>query len=255
VTLHARFDCILCFHFSSLKEKMREAFTTKVEQFVRDELKDHDGSHDYWHIHRVRNNALSLAKQEGITSEEDLTIIEVSCLLHDVRDWKYSTEQKGSFEEVVEDVLKDYAKKNIVIDIVNNIGFKEELKTSSDGASTPEEDASRRIRQDIKFKIVSDADRLDAIGAIGIGRTFCFGGAKRNPMHDPNIKPNIGLTREEYQAAHNPGMVNTTINHFHEKLLKLKGLMKTESGTKMALKRHEVMERFLKDFHDEWEGL
>ena len=87
----------------------------------------------------------------------------------------------------------------------------------------------------------------DAIGAIGIGRTFCFGGAKKNPMHDPTIPPNINLTREEYQAAHNPGMVNTTINHFHEKLLKLKDMMKTERyeyGTKKARSYGKVFERF-----------
>ena len=232
--------------------KEKNEFITKIERFVRDELQNHNGSHDFWHIHRVRNNALSLAKLEGITSEEDLTIVEVACLLHDVRDWKYAEEQRGSFEDVVEDVLKEYKHTKTVVDIVNNIGFKEEL--SSTASASTQGDTSR-IRGDIKFKIVSDADRLDAIGAIGIGRTFCFGGAKKNPMHDPGVPPNVGLTREEYQAAHNPGMINTTINHFHEKLLKLKDMMKTESGTKMALKRHEVMERFLKDFHDEWEGL
>ena len=229
----------------------KDEFINQIERFVQNELRNHDGSHDWWHIHRVRNNALTLAKHEGITSKEDLQIIEVASLLHDVRDWKYAKEQRGSFEDVVEDILKDYPHKKTTLDVINNIGFKEELKTET--KSTMDE-ASCAIRGDVKFKIVSDADRLDAIGAIGIGRTFCFGGAKKNPMHDPTIPPNINLTREEYQAAHNPGMVNTTINHFHEKLLKLKDMMKTESGTNMARRRHEVMERFLKDFHDEWEG-
>jgi len=143
--------------------KEKNEFITKIERFVRDELRNHDGSHDFWHIHRVRNNALSLAKLEGIASEEDLTIVEVSCLLHDVRDWKYAEEQRGSFEDVVEDVLKEYEHKKTVVDIVNNIGFKEEL--SSTASASTQGDTSR-IRGDIKFKIVSDADRLDAIGAI-----------------------------------------------------------------------------------------
>ena len=102
----------------------KDEFINQIERFVQNELRNHDGSHDWWHIHRVRNNALTLAKHEGITSKEDLQIIEVASLLHDVRDWKYAKEQRGSLEDVVEDILKDYPHKKTTLDVINNMDLR-----------------------------------------------------------------------------------------------------------------------------------
>jgi uncharacterized protein len=233
----------------------------RVEKYVKRELANHDGSHDFWHIHRVRNTALSIAKEEfeGITTNADFELIEITTLLHDVRDYKYAKEGttgndlEKQLDEVLNEVLVEYDRIDLVKKIISQMGFKEELSNNSEskigGAVVDEDD----VRNDLIFKIVQDADRLDAIGAIGIARTFCFGGAKGNPMYVPGIEPNVGLTKEEY--VNNHGNVNPTINHFHEKLLKLKDLMKTESGKKRACGRHEVMVRFLNDFSNEWEGV
>lgn len=244
---------------------------TAAEAFVREELAGMDGSHDWWHIHRVRQNALSLAAEERLPAVS-LEIVELAALLHDVRDWKYSGDVDAG-ADAVKDWLerRQYPeeKATVVVDIISRMGFKEELAKNTHAGELS-----------VEFKIVQDADRLDAIGAIGVARTFCYGGASGNPMHVPGVKPREKLTKEQYVsgggigggekkmkmreegegeekkegAKHQSPHVNTTINHFHEKLLKLKGLMKSEAGKRKAERRHRTMLQFLEHFHAEWDG-
>ena len=256
-----------------------------AEAFVREELSGMDGSHDWWHIHRVRQNALSLAAEEKLPAES-LEVVELAALLHDVRDWKYSGDADAG-ADAVRDWLRGRKypedKAAAIVDIISRMGFKEELATAAGGGGGG---STVVILSSPEFKVVQDADRLDAIGAIGIARTFCYGGASGSPMHVPGVKPREKLTKEQYVSGggvngadggdgdgeeekkkkkkmknikntcvlHNPPHVDTTINHFHEKLLKLKGLMKSEAGKRRAEGRHRKMLQFLENFHAEWEG-
>ena len=220
----------------------------RTERFVRDALADIDGSHDWWHIHRVRLTARALAREE-VADEE---LVELASLLHDVGDWKYSG-VVGAGADAARAFLvgEDYdeGKIDTICGIIANMGFKDSLDTDE---VTARERA--RYASSVEFKCVQDADRLDAIGAIGIGRTFCFGGAKKNPMHVPGVEPLVNMTMKEYMASHDSPRPNTTVNHFAEKLLKLKDLMNTNSARKRAEKRHETMVWFLERFMREWDG-
>lgn len=220
-----------------------------AEAFVQSELANVDGSHDWWHIHRVRQTALSLAAEEGLRGAS-LRIVELAALLHDVRDWKYSgnlDEGANAVREWLEERQHPRDEVAAIVDIVGRVGFKDELRGGHELVDLSPE-----------FKVVQDADRLDAIGAIGIARTFCYGGARGNPMHVPGVKSREKLTKEQYVAGTTgneaPPHVDTTINHFHEKLLRLKGMMKSEAGKRRAETRHETMLRFLEHFHAEWNG-
>ena len=222
-----------------------------AEAFGREELAGMDGSHDWWHIHRVRTTALALASEERLVSPRSLEIVELAALLHDVRDWKYSGDAdagaRGSRLFSSRAYPSDRA--DAVVDIVSRVGFKDELASAS---ATPRDGPSvSPAGVTPEFACVQDADRLDAMGAIGIGRTFCYGGAKGSPMHVPGVAPREGLTREAYVAG---GGVDTTVNHFHEKLLKLRGLMKTDAARRRAERRHRTMLDFLERFHAEWDG-
>jgi uncharacterized protein len=225
-----------------------------AEAYVREELAQNDGSHDYWHIDRVRANAMALAREESTTNEGvvDEEVVELAALLHDVKDWKYAGGDANAGRDAVRAFLSsvayDEAKMEKICAIVRYVGFKSELAGEGD-------DAYARATNSIEFKIVQDADRLDAIGAIGIARTFTFGGARNNPMHVPGVEPERALTAEAYAknqtSADRP---NTTINHFHEKLFKLRDKMKTNAGRRRAMARHDVMVRFVEQFHREWDG-
>ena len=222
-----------------------------TEAYVERELADVDCSHDYFHIARVRALAMRLAREEG---DCDANVVELAALLHDVRDWKYSGEATAGCDaarEHLESLAVDARTIERVCDIVRYVGFKSEI---SDDADEKAERARRTNRKE--FMVVQDADRLDAIGAIGIGRTFCFGGARNSPMHDPSVPPLTDLTGERYAAMRNDATrPNTVINHFHEKLFKLKSMMKTESGRRLAERRHQTMVDFVERFHKEWNGL
>ena len=201
--------------------------------FVKNQLTHAEGGHDWFHIERVWKIARKIAEKEG----GNLEIIELSALLHDIADPKFhngdevlALEISRGFlesENVSEDIVEQ------VLFIIKNISFKNR-------GELPE-------NLPLELKIVQDADRLDAIGAIGIARTFNFGGFKNNLMYHPEIKPNLHQTKEEYKKSN-----GTTINHFYEKLLLLKDLMNTETAKKIASERHDFMLKFLDEFYKEW---
>ena len=210
--------------------------------FIRKKLEDSEPGHDWWHIYRVWNLSKKIYNEESkkrkeLGSEESRIIVELGALLHDIADYKFTNDESAG-ERVAREFLFGKVNDEVidkVVDIINNISFKGESYI-----------------QKVKFPeldIVQDADRLDAIGAIGIARAFSYGGFKKRNMYDPNIKPKLGMSKEEY--IKNKG---TTINHFYEKLLLLKDRMNTETGKKLAEHRHKFMESFLSEFFNEWEG-
>ena len=212
-----------------------ETVIQKTIDFVKDELKNAEGGHDWFHIERVYKNALLISESENV----DKTIVTLGALLHDIADSKFhgGDETVGpkkareflSSENISEEIIEH------VIKIIENISFK--------GGNLAQKFHSKEL------DVVQDADRLDALGAIGIARTFNYGGFKNRKLYDPEIQPNLNMTPSEYKASDAP-----TINHFYEKLLLLKDKMNTETGRKIAEERHEFMETFLKQFYAEWNG-
>ena len=203
--------------------------------FVKKTLEGAEGGHDWFHIERVFNNSKLIAQGENA----NLEIVELGALLHDIADSKFHGGDESVGPRVASDFLKS---QNVphetiehVVKIIQNISFK--------GGNTNQEFTSTEL------DIVQDADRLDALGAIGIARTFNYGGYKDRPLYDPEIKPNLKMTKEEYKASKAP-----TINHFYEKLLLLKDLMNTETGKRLAKSRHDYMQGFLDQFYAEWNG-
>jgi len=215
----------------------KEIVIEKTKEFVRNKLEGEGSGHDWWHIHRVYNTAVNLAKDTD--NKADLYIIKLGALLHDIADWKFNGGDINVGAMVSRDFLKglgvDEETIEHVADIVKNISFKGSGEKSQ--------------MKTLEGMIVQDADRLDAIGAIGIARTFAYGGHDNREMFNPDIKPQKHKTFEEYKNSR-----GTTINHFYEKLLLLKDLMNTESGRKYAEKRHKFMEEYLEEFYAEWEG-
>ncbi|MDV6167653.1 HD domain-containing protein [Flavobacterium sp. DG1-102-2] len=206
-----------------------------TKSFVKAQLAHAEGGHDWFHIERVYNNAMLIAKGE----ECSLLIVQLGALLHDIADSKFHNgdETVGpsmawqflSAQNVPEDIIIH------VVNIIENISFKggnHEMKFHS-----------------VELDIVQDADRLDALGAIGIARTFNYGGFKNRALYDPAIAPNLNMSKEEYKATTAP-----TLNHFYEKLLLLKDRMNTPTGKTIAESRHQYMEGFLSQFYAEWNG-
>jgi len=209
-----------------------------AEAFVKKELAGQDGSHDWFHIHRVRNLALRLAMMEG---NVNLLVVELAALLHDVKDYKYSGSDTAGAEAVkkfLESLNCPDGIKGSILHIIKNIGFKGEL-------------GRKEIKMTPELAVVQDADRLDAIGAIGIARTFTYGGSRNRALYDPSIEPCQNLTQKEYSKKNRN---EPTINHFYEKLLKLKQMMKSTSGRRVAEGRHKYMEEYLAKFYSEWNG-
>ncbi|WP_066223207.1 HD domain-containing protein [Formosa haliotis] len=203
--------------------------------FVKQQLEDAEGGHDWFHIERVYKNAKLIAKTEPV----DLFIVELGALLHDIADSKFHDGDETLGPKIASAFLKDIDVDedtiNHVINIIKNISYKGgNFKATF---SSPE------------LQVVQDADRLDAIGAIGIARTFNYGGFKNRAIYNPDIAPNLNMTKEEYKNSTAP-----TINHFYEKLLLLKDKMNTETGKKIAIQRHEFMTLFLDQFYAEWNG-
>ena len=218
------------------KLSMKESNTLiKIVQYVKNTLAGAEGGHDWFHIERVWKNAKLIASGE----ECDLEVVELAALLHDIADSKFHGGDEEIGPKTAANWLRsqNYPQDRIdrIASIIRAISYK--------GGANEHEDHS------IEFHIVQDADRLDAIGAIGIARTFNYGGFKNRAIYDPSIAPNLNMTKEQYKKSTAP-----TINHFYEKLLLLKDLMNTESGKRIAEQRHQYMEGFLNQFYNEWNG-
>ena len=203
--------------------------------FVKESLQNTESGHDWFHVERVYKNALLIANAE----ECNLEIVKLGALLHDIADSKFHNGDETLGPKVAREFLESQKvpEENIahVVNIIENISFK--------GGNFEKKFTS------IELDIVQDADRLDALGAIGIARTFNYGGYKNRPLYLPNVAPNLNMTKEEYKNSESP-----TLNHFYEKLLLLKDKMNTKTGKKIALERHKFMENFLAQFYAEWEG-
>lgn len=201
--------------------------------FVKEKLHGAEAGHDWYHIERV----WKLSKKIAQTENCNLEVVELSALLHDIADPKFHAGNETLALKISQDFLENQNVSNAIIEqvlfIIQNISFKNRGEAPKD--------------LPIELKIVQDADRLDAIGAIGIARTFNFGGFRNNLMYHPEIPPKLNMTKEEYKK--NEG---TTINHFYEKLLLLKDLMNTEKGKELAQERHDFMQKFLDEFYKEW---
>ncbi|OOE10772.1 HD domain-containing protein [Fictibacillus arsenicus] len=212
---------------------MNQLIIEKTEEFVKEKLKDESSGHDWYHIYRVKKLAENIAEQEGA----DYFICVMAALLHDIADEKIAgTEEKGL--EEVKLWLKSIALESHYIDqiisIISTMSFK---------------GGNQSAMQTLEGKVVQDADRLDAIGAIGIGRTFAYSGAKGQLMYDPQIPVREKMTKDQYRNEK-----STAVNHFYEKLLKLKDKMNTASAKNLADERHAFLESFLEQFFGEWEG-
>jgi len=204
-----------------------------IESRVRERMKADATGHDWWHVDRVRRTARSICESEG----GDPDRVELIALLHDVDDWKLKgDDQTGriAYDWLVELGLSP-AESQELCDIIDRISFK--------GRGVADTMPS------LEGQIVQDADRLDAIGAIGIARCFAYGGAKGRAIYDPEQPPEQHDSFEEYQTKSGP-----SLNHFHEKLLHLKDRLNTRTAKKMALERHAFLEQFLRQFHWEWSG-
>ncbi len=204
-------------------------------EFVKKELQSAEGGHDWFHIERVYKNALLIGQSEDV----DMTVVSLGALLHDIADSKFHDGDESIGPRVARKWLESQSTNKEIIDhviaIINNISYK-------GGNNT-------RTLSSIELDVVQDADRLDAIGAIGIARTFNYGGFKNHKIYDPSVPVNMNMTKEEYKKSSAP-----TLNHFYEKLLLLKDLMNTASGKKIAQQRHDYMQGFLDQFYREWNG-
>ena len=203
--------------------------------FVKKELENAEAGHDWFHVERVYKNASQILQDE----KADEQVVILGALLHDIADSKFHNgdenigpEKARVFMDSIH-INKDV--KQHVVQIIRNISFK--------GGNFKREFSSKEL------DIVQDADRLDALGAIGIARAFHFGGYHNRVIFDPNIEPKMNMSKEEYKKH-----IGTTINHFDEKLLQLKDKMNTEKGKKIAAQRHDFMQQFLVQFYDEWDG-
>jgi uncharacterized protein len=214
---------------------------TKVERvertaaYVRSELYADSSGHDWWHVQRVRQLALNLARSEGA----DAYIVELAALLHDISDYKLNGGDQEKGPAIAEAWLlatgETRRRAAVVADIIATMSFK--------GAGTA------TVMVSLEGQVVQDADRLDAVGAIGIARTFAFGGFAGQVMHDPERPAHLHATPEEYMERR-----GTSINHFYEKLLLLKDRMNTATARRVAERRHRVLEQFLSEFFIEWDA-
>lgn len=210
----------------------------KTILFVQSTLEGAEGGHDWFHIERVWKNAKLIALNESV----NLFVVELGALLHDIADAKFHDGDESIGPKKAREFLESIEVENSIIvhieNIIKYVSFKSGLDKSSKLNFSSNE-----------LKVVQDADRLDAIGAIGIARAFNYGGFKNRGLYNPDIKPNLNLSKEEYKKSSAP-----TINHFYEKLLLLKGKMNTKTGYALAKERHRFMELYLKQFYKEWEG-
>ncbi len=215
--------------------KENQIVIEKTVEFIKLELYGAEGGHDWWHVYRVWKNSIAIGKTEDCNQ----LIVELSALLHDIADPKFYNGDENIGPQKAEEFLVSIGLSNEIIDriiyIIRHVSFKNTFDNNTE--------------KNNELNIVQDADRLDAIGAIGIARTFNYGGFKGNELYNPDIPPKNYKSKREYKSGNSP-----TLNHFYEKLLKLKGMMNTEAGIKIANNRHQFMEVFLKQFYSEWNG-
>ena len=208
---------------------------SKTIDFVKQSLQQAEGGHDWWHAYRVWKTAIRIAEHEAA----DLFVVQLGALLHDIADAKFHAGNEELGPEIAAAFLSGIGVKspviNHVVAIIRHISFKNSFEENP--------------FESIELDIIGDADRLDAIGAIGIARTFNYGGHKGFALYDPDIPPQNFKNKEDYKNSKAP-----TINHFYEKLLLLKDRMKTKTGKKLAAQRHRFMEAYLEQFFKEWEG-
>jgi len=213
----------------------KQLIINKTIDFVKEELDGAEGGHDWFHIKRVFNNSKLIVKTENA----DEFIVSLSALLHDIADSKfYDGDESIGPEKATEFLMSlnvDSSDIDHIVQIIKNISFK--------GGNVKRTFSSKEL------DIVQDADRLDAIGAIGIARCFNYGGFKGREIFNPNIKPKLNMTKSEYKRSKAP-----SINHFYEKLLLLKNKMNTNTGKRIAAERHHFMEQYLEQFYSEWDG-
>lgn len=208
---------------------------SQTEEFVKEKLQNAEGGHDWWHIYRVWKMAKRIAKTEQV----DNTVVELAALLHDIADPKFHDGDESIGPKIAREYLigknVDQSTIDHVVNIIQHMSFKNSLETQTFNSK--------------EMEVVQDADKLDAIGAIGIARCFSFGGHKGNPMHDPTQKAQLNMTKEEYKKSN-----GSSLNHFHEKLFLLKDMMHTDTGKAIAESRHEYMQAFVERFYSEFEG-
>jgi len=207
----------------------------KTIEFVKEKLQGVEAGHDWFHIERVYKNAIQIAQDSSVIN---ILVVELGALLHDIADSKFHSGDESVGPKIAREFLELHqVDENIireVVSIIENISFKNTKDTTKKYTSK-------------ELQIVQDADRLDAIGAIGIARTFNYGGFKNRELYNPQVKPNLNMSKEEYKNSKAP-----TINHFYEKLLLLKDKMNTQKGRELAEERHRFMEIFLEQFYKEW---
>tara|TARA_R110001632_G_scaffold102272_3_gene210339 strand:+ start:387 stop:1043 length:657 start_codon:yes stop_codon:yes gene_type:complete len=205
--------------------------------FVKETLQGAEGGHDWFHIERVFKNAILIAKDENV----DPFVVSLGALLHDIADAKFYNGDETIGPKKARSFLETQKVDEEIIvhieNIIKFISFKSSFESGEKFTS-------------LELNVIQDADRLDAIGAVGIARCFNYGGYKNRALYDPEIPPNLQMTKEEYKNSTSP-----TINHFYEKLLILKDHMNTKIGKRIAAESHTYMEGFLKQFYDEWNAL
>ncbi|MFC1741026.1 HD domain-containing protein [Nanoarchaeota archaeon] len=213
----------------------KEQIISKTAEYVKGYFKGESTGHDWWHTYRVWRTSQHIGQLE---QKVDMFIVEMAALLHDVDDFKitgeHSDEKKNAMAWMTECSV-DAEYQNSIVGIIQNMSYTDNIHG--------------RKELSLEGQVVQDADRLDALGAIGIARCFAYGGKKGKPLHDPDTKPDEEMTSEKYISS-----VGTSVNHFYEKLLLLKELMNTDAGRKVAEGRHKFMEQYLEQFYKEWEG-
>ncbi|WP_010273496.1 HD domain-containing protein [Paenibacillus senegalensis] len=215
------------------RENSQQDWLRRTELFVKEELGADKTGHDWWHIERVLRMTEYLVEREG----GDLFLCRMAALLHDVADEKLNIDKQSGLDKVkqwLEHLQVPEEQSNPIMYIITYMPYN--------GGNNP----SLRT---LEGQIVQDADRLDAIGAIAIARTFLYAGVKGHPIHDPGLPPRDQMTPQQYRSEH-----TTAINHFYEKLLKLKNLINTQTGREIAEQRHQYMLQYLEQFHKEWNG-
>lgn len=211
--------------------------TQKIISFIASDvearLSGEGSGHDWWHIYRV----WKMSQRIGGEEQADMQIVEMAALLHDIADWKFHDGDEDIGPRIAGEIMGEHGVSSDVIEhvqlIIRESGFK----------GAPVEPST------LEGKVMQDADRLDAIGAIGIARCFAYGGHKGRVLYDPAIEPVVMTSKEQYAKNTSP-----SINHFYEKLLLLKDLMNTDTGRKLAKERHQFIEAYLEQFYGEWEG-